>query len=348
MSNHPLSRRTILTAGAALPIAATLPGVATARATDPDIVNPIIRQRADPQIYRHDNTFYFTGSVPEYDRIVLRSAKTVAGLSQAKETVLWRRPKSERMAGYIWAPEIHYFDGRWHIYFAAGDGDEPFHIRTYVLQADGPDPMHAEWSLLGQLETPWDTFTLDCTSFEHKGTRYVCWAQAEPGIDTNSNLYLAPLATPTTLAAKPARLSMPNLPWERRGFKVNEGPYFLARNGRMFITYSASATDDRYRIGMLSAPDDADPMDAGMWVKSPEPVFGTSEANHVYGPGHNSFVVDEKGRDLLVYHGRDYKKIEGDPLFDPNRHARVQIIQYDADGMPVFGQPVANGPMPVD
>ncbi len=65
----------------------------------------------------------------------------------------------------------------------------------------------------------------------------------------------------------------------------------------------------------------------------------------MFGPGHNSFVVDEHGRDLLVYHGRDYREIKGDPLFDHNRHARVQVIHYRKDGTPDFGQPLANGPL---
>jgi hypothetical protein len=30
-------------------------------------------------------------------------------------------------------------------------------------------------------------------------------------------------------------------------------------------------------------------------VKSPEPIFTTSEVTSVYGPGHNSFTVDEHG-----------------------------------------------------
>jgi GH43 family beta-xylosidase len=63
------------------------------------------------------------------------------------------------------------------------------------------------------------------------------------------------------------------------------------------------------------------------------------------GPGHNSFTVDENGRDMLAYHARDYKDIRGDPLFDPNRHTRVQPIRYTADGVPDFGEPVANGVM---
>ena len=42
---------------------------------------PWILQRADPYIYRHtDGTYYFTASVPEYDRIVLRSSSTLARL----------------------------------------------------------------------------------------------------------------------------------------------------------------------------------------------------------------------------------------------------------------------------
>ena len=66
----------------------------------------------------------------------------------------------------------------------------------------------------------------------------------------------------------------------------------------------------------------------------------------MYGPGHNSFTVDEQGRDILVYHGRDYEAIEGDPLFNPDRHTRVQRLYYTAEGTPDFGVPVGNGPMP--
>ncbi|MCR6660303.1 MAG: glycoside hydrolase family 43 protein [Asticcacaulis sp.] len=310
------------------------------------IVNPLVLQRADPQVFRHDDGYYYMmASVPEYDRLAIRRARTLTGLARADETVVWRRPESGRMAGYIWAPELHHFDGQWHIYFAAGNGDDKFHIRTYVLSCPDTNPLTGKWSLTGQLETPWDTFTLDSTTFVHRGMRYVCWAQHEPGIDTNSNLYLAPLATPITLAAKPTRLTVPTYEWETIGFRVNEGPALLARNGRLFLTYSAAATDYHYCMGMLTARDDADIMDPASWIKSPEPVFRSSPAHSVWGPGHNSFTIDENGRDMLVYHARDYKEIQGDPLFDPNRHTRVQPIHYTADGIPDFGDPVANGPL---
>jgi GH43 family beta-xylosidase len=314
-------------------------------------VNPIVRRRADAQVFRHsDGMYYMTGSVPEYDRLVLRRSPTLAGLTQAREVVLWRHLEKGPLSGFIWAPELHLIDGRWIMYFAAGPsggGEDVFRIRTYAVVCDGPDPMTGKWSLLGQLQTPWDTFALDSTSFVHRGTRYLCWAQREPGIETNSNLYLAPLATPLALARAPVRLSVPTLDWEIRGFKVNEAPALLEHDGRLFLTYSASATDERYCLGMLTARADADIMQVSSWTKSQKPVFVSSAATSVYGPGHNSFTTDEHGRDMLVYHGRDYREIKGDPLFDPNRETRVQRLYYHADGTPDFGVPVGNGPLPV-
>ena len=41
---------------------------------------PFILQRADPFVSKGpDGTYYFTASVPEYDRLVLRHAETVSG-----------------------------------------------------------------------------------------------------------------------------------------------------------------------------------------------------------------------------------------------------------------------------
>lgn len=312
--------------------------------------NPLIKNRADAQIFRHgDGSYYMTGSVPEYDRLILRRARTIAGLADAEERVLWRHEASGPLGGFIWAPELHEIDGRWYVYFAAGPsggGDDVFRIRTYVAVCDGSDPMSGTWSILGEFQTPWDSFNLDSTLFTHRGKRYFVWAQREPDIETNSNLYIAPLATPLTLGAKAARLTVPTLDWEVRGYKVNEAAAVLEKNGRLFMTYSASATDDRYCLGLLTADADADIMDPHAWTKSGEPVFQSSVATSVYGPGHNSFTVDEQGRDILVYHGRDYKEIEGDPLFNPDRHTRVQRLYFKPDGTPDFGVPVGNGPLP--
>ncbi|SDG60124.1 Beta-xylosidase, GH43 family [Lentzea fradiae] len=345
-----INRRSLLRTGGVIAATGALASAApagAAAAAEPDPAlptrNPLVEQRADPFITPPtDGMYYLTGSVPEYDRVVIRGASTLDGLASARERTIWRRPSSGRMGGYIWAPELHRIDGRWYVYFAAGDKDDPFRIRTYVLESPNADPREGGWVLRGQMVTAWDTFTLDATTFEHRGKRYFLWAQSEPGIATNSNLYIAEMASPFALRTAPVRIATPTLSWETQGFKVNEGAAVLVRNGRVFVTFSASATDSRYCMGLLTADENANLLDARSWTKSPNPVFTTNVQTSQYGPGHNSFTT-VGSTDVLVYHSRDYRDINGDPLFDPNRHTRVQQLHWNTDGTPSFGVPVGKG-----
>ncbi|MEV4564002.1 family 43 glycosylhydrolase [Nonomuraea sp. NPDC049419] len=312
--------------------------------------NPIAARRADPHVFRHtDGYYYFTATVPEYDRIVLRRATTIQGLASAPETVIWRRHTSGEMGAHIWAPEIHFINGKWYVYFAAGRADDVWRIRMYVLENAAANPLTGTWTERGRITTPWDTFSLDATTFVAGGVRYLLWAQQEPGIATNSNLYIARMgANPWTITGTVTRLTVPTLTWETRGYKVAEGPAVLQRNGRLFLTYSASATDANYCVGLLTASASADPLQAASWTKSPNPVFASNAATSQYGPGHNSFTVSEDGQsDLIVYHDRNYRDISGDPLNDPNRRTRVQKVYWRTDGTPDFGIPVADGVTPV-
>jgi GH43 family beta-xylosidase len=348
-----MDRRTLLRASGVVAAAGALPvtaasALATAEHRDSAPLttrNPLVEQRADPFITRPvDGMYYLTGSVPEYDRVVVRGATTLDGLATARERTVWRRPASGPMGGYIWAPELHRIGDRWYIYFAAGDSDDPFRIRTYVLESRNADPRAQGWLPPRRMVTGWESFTLDATTFSHRGRRYFLWAQSEPGIATNSNLYIAEMSSPLELASPPTRIAVPTLSWEVQGFRVNEGPAVLVRNGRVFVSFSASATDARYAMGLLTADENANLLDARSWTKSPNPVFTTNTETRQFGPGHNSFTVAEDGRtDVLVYHARDYRDITGDPLFDPNRHTRVQKLYWNEDGTPAFGVPVGRG-----
>jgi len=313
----------------------------------PAFENPIIEQRADPWVYRHtDGYYYFTGSVPEYDRIVLRRAKTIQGLASAEEIVVWTAHASGDMSQHIWAPELHYFDGKWYIYFAAGRKDDIWRIRPYVLEAEADNPLTGEWVEKGPMraESPesraFTDFSLDLTTFAHEGVRYAVWAEKRQGV---SNLYIDKLINPWTIEGRESMIATPEHAWEKIGFWVNEAPAVLQRNGRLFLTYSASATDDNYAIGLLTAPADGDPMNSASWTKSEQPVMRSSEEAGQYGPGHNSFTVMPDGKqDVIVYHARPYKKITGDPLYDPNRHTRAQLLHWNDDGTPRFEAPAAD------
>ena len=58
--------------------------------------------------------------------------------------------------------------------------------------------------------------------------------------------------------------------------------------------------------------------------------------NELFGPGHNSFTVDEEGNDLLVFHARPYPGFHGTALSDPNRHCFLRPVRYAQDGTPLF------------
>lgn len=311
-------------------------------------VNPLIQQRADPHVFRHtDGYYYLTATVPEYDRIVMRRAQTIAGLASASEKVIWRRHAQGAMAAHIWAPEIHFIDGKWYVYFTAGRSDDIWAIRLHVLENTSSNPLEGSWTEKGQLKTAFESFSLDATTFEHRGQRYLVWTQRplEPK-DAGTDIYIARMRNPWTIELPQTSISSPTAEWETRGHKVNEAPAVLIRNGRVFVTFSASATDANYCIGLLTADENANLLDRASWKKSPQPVFASSDANGQFGPGHNSFTIAEDGKtDVLVYHARDYKEIEGEPLHDPNRHTRVQVLKWSTDGTPNFGVPVKDGPV---
>ena len=322
-----------------------LPGCqTTSQPQQPQFNNPIVEQRADPWVYLHTDGFYYmTASVPEYDRLEIRRSKTIERLGSAKPKVVWRKQDKGPMGAHIWAPELHYIDGKWYIHFAAGGAEDVWRIRMNVLECSAKDPLDGDWVEKGEIKTGWDSFSLDATTFAHKEKRYLVWAQTSQEPGHNSCLYIAEMENPWTIKGEQVLLTRPELPWETRGHEVNEGAAIIKRNGRLFMTYSASATDANYCMGLLTADEDADLLDPKSWKKSPTPVFSSYEASMVFGPGHNSFTTTPDGKtDLLVYHGRDYRDINGEPLYDPNRHTRVQVLNWHEDGAPDFGHPKPN------
>lgn len=304
---------------------------------------PFIEQRADPYIYLHtDGSYYFTASVPEYDRIVLRRSSTLLGLGEAEETTIWRKHRQGPMGAHIWAPELHYLEGKWYLYFAAGDAGDKWKIRPYVLECAGQDPVNDLWMEKGMMkaapgdEFSFQSFSLDATVFENKGQNYFVWAEKTGVGKGMSNLYIARMASPEELAVTQVLLTTPDYEWERVGFWVDEGPAVIKHDGKLFLTFSSSATGACYCMGMLSASEDADLMDPASWKKQRQPVVKTDEAKGIFGPGHNSFTKDEQGNDICVFHARTYEEITGDPLYDPNRHTMLMKMGWTRDGMPVF------------
>ncbi|MBR6532036.1 MAG: family 43 glycosylhydrolase [Clostridia bacterium] len=319
----------------------------------------LIENRADPYITRgSDGWYYFTasypmngGSDPEgYDRIILRRARVVADLATAEEIVIWDEKDSPTAHRYIWAPEIHEIGGKWYVYFAASDSaDNVWDIRCHVIACEGDDPYTDKWVDKGRFQAcdgddfSFRWFSLDMTYFEAGGKSYVAWAQT----DGNSNVYLATVdpAEPWKTTCPAVLLTKPEYDWEKVRIPVNEGPAALVADGKVFLTFSASATGPEYCIGLMYADENADLTDVSNWTKLDRPLLTSDDIDGEYGPGHNCFVYDECRRLVLVYHSRGEECYKGecgysheDSLYDPCRSARTRFVQWDENGLPVLNK----------
>lgn len=315
--------------------------------------NPFITERADPYITKgSDGYYYFTASYPAYlnvdsgyDRIILRRSKTVSGLADVEEKTIWKAHTEGVMSKHIWAPEIHEIKGKWYVFFAAGEKENIWNIRPFMLSCDGNDPYNDTWTELGKVkaadgdDVSFNSFSLDMTYFEHGGKHFVIWAE----IIGDSSLFMAEINPdePNKLLSKPILLTKPEYDWEKVNFRVNEGASILKTEDKVYVFFSASGTGAEYCMGMLYADNDSDLMDENSWTKVTSPVLETKDLVGEAGPGHNSFVIDENGELLLIYHARPDSHLRGEcgtyceeSLYDPCRHARIRKVKFDENGVP--------------
>lgn len=316
-----------------------------------------IKDRADPYITKGSNGYYyFTASYPMYgkddtegyDRIILRRAKNINDLADAEEKIIWHEKESESSFRFIWAPEIHEINGRWYVLFAAsGSKNNVWDIDCHIIMCSGNNPYDDAWNDFGKFKAcdgdnfSFRGFSLDMTHFECNEKHYVSWAQN----GGNSNVYLATVNPdkPWETTCPAVLLTKPEYAWERINIPVNEGPAAMIHNGKIFLAFSASATGPEYCIGLMYADINADLTDINSWTKLDKPILTSDDLDGEYGPGHNSFVKDENGDWIFVYHSRDEDCYSGkcgysdqDPLYDPCRSARIRKVKWNSDGLPIL------------
>ncbi len=289
----------------------------------------LLLKRADPHVSRDSVTgcYYLAATEPSFQRLELRKSCQLLRWQQAQTTVIWQGKAGHPVAVNLWAPELHKVGKQWVILFAAAPQGAPFHIRMHRLVNDAADPMQSTWRYAGQIHTPTNGFALDASTFVVGEQRYLVWAEQDEARSVNSVLNLAKIDAQFQLQSAVTTISKPELAWEIQGYKVNEGPAVLIHDSQIFISYSASATDARYAMGLLQAPLAADLLQASVWHKRQTPWFATEPNTRRFGPGHNSFVQDPDGQWWMFYHARDYQALQGTPLTDPNRHTYATRLQ---------------------
>ena len=302
---------------------------------------------ADPWVVKQGGFYYMVQS-RDGGIYVSRSPKLTEAHTNGVR--VWTPPDTGWNRTHVWAPEMHFIDGRWYIYYAAGRAGPPYiHQRSGVLQSVTDDAQGA-YVDRGMLYTGDDVATradpkwaIDVTVRSIRGQMYAVWSGWEQNAaddKTRQHLYIARMSNPWTISSNRVKISSPVESWERgTELDLQEGPQFLQRSAQdpLFIIYSTRESWlQHYKLGQLRLRSaDADPMDPASWIKS-GPVF--SPTGEVFGVGHGSFTVSPDGtEDWHVYHA----KTSAAPGWD--RVIRMQKFTWNADGSPSFGDPVPSG-----
>ncbi|PPS59122.1 hypothetical protein CRX72_08575 [Pantoea sp. BRM17] len=128
------------------------------------------------------------------------------------------------------------------------------------------------WQPCRRVETQFDSFALDATHFVHQGKNWYLWAQKDPAIPGNSNLYLAELLNPWTLKGTPVMLGLREAPAVTVWRKPDQGEYSeliwapeLHHINGQWVIYFAAAPSREIKEGLFQhrmyalVCDDADP-----------------------------------------------------------------------------------------
>lgn len=330
-------RRLVLCVLAALALVLAVPGRASA---GPSFTNPLHSSGADPYMTWYDGNYYLMNT-PYSGALTMRKAPTVAALKVAAATPVFSAHATGRDHN-VWAPEFHLLDGpngrRWYIYYSAGNGDIESQ-RVHVLESAGLDPM-GPYTYRGMIFGADNWWGIDGSVVTINNQLYFTWSGVPTTLwrDSDPHIYLVALSNPWTVTGARTAISAPTYDWEKQGTPMNEGPVAIQRNGRTFITYSASACQGPdYKIGQLTYTGGA-VLSASSWVKKSTPIFQRNDAAGVYGPAHHGFFKSPDGtQDWIVYHANTSSS-QG---CGTTRTTRIQQITWNADGTPNLGVPVS-------
>lgn len=305
--------------------------------------NPIT-DGADPWVFKKDGFYYYCASGD--GGIEVSKSPKLTDPGDRKR--VWKAPEEGWNSTNIWAPELHFIEGKWYIYYTAGKAGPPYiYQRSGVLESVGDDPF-GPYEDKGMLYTGDDNkdpssvkWAIDLNPVSINGQRYAVWSGWIDNATTDKtkqHLYIATMENPYTISSNRVKISSPEEDWETGGpLDLNEGPQTLAKDNKIHIIYSTRESwMPEYRLGQLTLNDTLmDPMVAENWVKK-GPVFqGTDQ---VLGAGHASFTTSPDGTEHWIFY---HSKKTTQPGWD--RNTRLQKFGWDADGSPDFGSPVPAG-----
>ena len=156
-------------------------------------MNPLLQSGADPWVFHFNDTYYVTHTTG--NNIVLYETKKMTKLGIAQPKVIWTPPSLGMNSKNIWAPEIHRFEDKWYIYYAADNGENANH-RMWVLENESENPFLGDWIDKGRIELQDDKWAIDGYPFVWNDNYYFIWSGWEGDINVRQDIYITKMESP--------------------------------------------------------------------------------------------------------------------------------------------------------
>ncbi len=301
--------------------------------------NPLKDKDApDPFMTFDPATGYYYALHTNWDKVEIFRSKKAFDVLNGESKIVYTNDNPDGNYNSFWAPEMHKApDGKWYIYTSAMVIPEGWRPRIFVLGSKTADPF-GEWEFKGR-PCP-DEFSIDPTVYTDKdGKQYMCYSRVYK--PDGQVLEIREMTSPYTVSDKYAVISKATYDWELVppydiNWAINEGPFFVEKDGRLFIIYSGNGCWSKdYCLGVLEFLG-GDMCDAKNWVKHDKPIF--TRANGVFGPGHASFFKSPDNTEYwVVYH---VLKDENPSNQCAPRAFCIQPFYFDENSFPKYQHPV--------
>jgi GH43 family beta-xylosidase len=282
--------------------------------------NPLY-QGEDPWVIQHEGSYFMCSSGPQNPTAVYVS-KSPTLVERGEKVKVWEDAENY---GRVFAPELHFIQGKWYIYFCADVKSEGGKHMAVVLQANTDNPLDGftNKGVLFTGDQHGNAQANDITVVTFQGQLYAFWGSLADKIVEGA--VMAPMDSPTKITAHRKEI----------GF-IAEGPRAIVHGNQLIMTGAEGGFASKdYRLSALIYSPDAGPIDDKASWKSLGTLFKTSD--DVWGPSRASFTVSADGKEnWMMYHSKIFNA-------DDNgmRSVNIKKFTFKEDGTPDFGIPLS-------
>ena len=320
------------------------------------IYNPITKQPSpDPFIAYDEETEYYYCMHTAHNivngekrsALKLSRAKNVSDVVDGEYMIILTQGEGEHGIYFnMWAPELFKAnDGKWYIY-ASGFTEPKIvwnSLKIFVLRSRTNNPFDG-FEFIKEFDELSCAFDATVCTLQD-GKTYMCYSQnmyAYGFTHYEQRLFIREMRSPTELGDKFAEISKADMPFElsKPNEKINEGPFFVHNQNKLFIVYSANGCgNEDYCLGILEYIG-GEICNHTSWKKHDQPLLYKSDT--LFGPGHASFFYSPDKTELwCAFHA--ILDLNDNQTFK-TRFACINKVHFDSNGFPMMGKARDNEP----